>query len=134
MSLRLIQVRAAPGSSGEQRGVLAVDADGVARKLNGFASTYELAQAALKSGTTLAVTVAARLADGRADERFDLKELQASNRLLAPIDHPDPAHLYLTGTGLTHLGSAEGRDKMHKAAAGGTLTATCRSTFEARAA
>jgi hypothetical protein len=36
--------------------------------------------------------------------------------VLAPIDHPDPAHLYLTGTGLTHLGSAEGRDKMHRAA------------------
>ena len=30
---------------------------------------------------------------------------------------PIPRHLLLTGTGLTHLGSAEGRDKMHKAAA-----------------
>ena len=39
--------------------------------------------------------------------------------LLCPIDHPDPAHLLVSGTGLTHLGSAEGRDKMHKAAAGG---------------
>ncbi len=37
--------------------------------------------------------------------------------MLAPIDHPDPAHLYVTGTGLTHLGSAEGRDKMHKSLA-----------------
>src|SRR5688572_8461531 len=109
MSLRLIQVRAAGG----QRVVLALGDDGVARQVAGFASTYELAQAALKSGATLAATVAAHLAD----ERFDLTELQASNRLLAPIDHPDPAHLYLTGTGLTHLGSAEGRDKMHKAAA-----------------
>ena len=36
--------------------------------------------------------------------------------LLAPIDHPDSAHLLMTGTGLTHLGSAEGRDKMHRAA------------------
>ncbi len=36
---------------------------------------------------------------------------------MAPIDHPDSAHLVMTGTGLTHLGSAEGRDKMHKAAA-----------------
>lgn len=122
MSLRLIQVRAADG----QRGVAALGEHGVARKVNGFASTYELAQAALKSGTTLAATVAARIAAGGADERFDLKELQASNRLLAPIDHPDPAHLYLTGTGLTHLGSAEGRDKMHKAAAGGTLTDSMR--------
>jgi hypothetical protein len=46
--------------------------------------------------------------------------------LLAPIDHPDPAHCYVTGTGLTHLGSAEGRDQMHKAAAGGTLTDSMR--------
>ncbi len=30
---------------------------------------------------------------------------------------PNSAHLILAGTGLTHLGSAEGRDKMHKAAA-----------------
>ncbi len=34
--------------------------------------------------------------------------------MLAPIDHRDPAHLLVTGTGLSHLGSAEGRDKMHK--------------------
>ena len=28
----------------------------------------------------------------------------------------------VSGTGLTHMGSAEGRDKMHKAAAGGHAT------------
>jgi len=38
----------------------------------------------------------------------------AAVTLLSPIDHQDPAHLLLTGTGLTHLGSAEGRDKMHR--------------------
>jgi hypothetical protein len=32
---------------------------------------------------------------------------------LAPIDHPDTARVFLTGTGLTHLGSADARDKMH---------------------
>lgn len=35
--------------------------------------------------------------------------------LLAPIDHPDPAHCYVGGTGLTHLGSMAQRDQMHKA-------------------
>lgn len=122
MSLRLIQVRAAPASNGGQRCVAVVDDTGVARKVQGFVSTYELAQAALDSGSTLAAIVEARIAD----EPFDLQEMQASHRVLAPIDHPDPAHLYLTGTGLTHLGSAEGRDKMHKAAAGGTLTDSMR--------
>lgn len=41
----------------------------------------------------------------------------ATGRLLAPIDHDDSAHMLLTGTGFTHLGSAGGRDQMHKAAA-----------------
>jgi hypothetical protein len=47
-------------------------------------------------------------------------------RLLAPVDHEDPAHLLVTGTGLTHLGSAEGRDKMHKAAQAGQATDSMR--------
>ncbi len=35
--------------------------------------------------------------------------------LLPPVDHPDPAHCIVAGTGLTHLGSTSQRDKMHKA-------------------
>jgi hypothetical protein len=46
--------------------------------------------------------------------------------MLAPIDHPDPAHLHLTGTGLTHLGSAESRDRMHRQAAGSAPTDSMR--------
>jgi hypothetical protein len=42
----------------------------------------------------------------------------ASNRLLLPLDHPDPAHIYVTGTGLDHLGSAQARDAMHVKLAG----------------
>jgi hypothetical protein len=34
--------------------------------------------------------------------------------ILSPLDHPDPAHLIITVTGLTHLGSSIQRDKMHK--------------------
>ncbi len=44
----------------------------------------------------------------------DLAAAYAEGRLNAPISHPDPAHLHLTGTGLTHLGSAATRDSMHK--------------------
>ncbi len=43
----------------------------------------------------------------------------ARGRVLPPIDHPDPAHLLVTGTGLTHLGSAATRDSMHAKAANG---------------
>ena len=47
------------------------------------------------------------------------------------LDHDDPAHLMMTGTGLTHLGSAEGRDQMHrKAAAAETQTDSMRMFLE----
>lgn len=42
----------------------------------------------------------------------------AEKRVLAPVDHPDPAHCIITGTGLTHLGSASARDGMHKKLSG----------------
>jgi hypothetical protein len=86
------------------RGVAALDDDG-ARRLNGVSTTLELAQRALSSGRTLA-----ELAGELAGEEIDLSTV----RLLPPIDHPDPAHLLVSGTGLTHLGSAEGRDQMHR--------------------
>lgn len=44
----------------------------------------------------------------------DANAILAEGRMLPPIDHPDPAHLLVTGTGLTHLGSASTRDAMHK--------------------
>ncbi|MFN0199139.1 MAG: AraD1 family protein [Planctomycetaceae bacterium] len=31
-----------------------------------------------------------------------------------PIDHPDPHHILITGTGLTHTGSVKSRDEMHR--------------------
>lgn len=36
-----------------------------------------------------------------------------------PLDHPDPAHCVIAGTGLTHIGSAASRSKMHTAASTG---------------
>ena len=61
----------------------------------------------------------AELAVSRAlDETVDLDAAEAEGRLLPPLDHPDPAHMLVSGTGLTHLGSAESRDKMHRTLAG----------------
>jgi len=40
--------------------------------------------------------------------------------VLSPVDHADSSHCLVTGTGLTHLGSAEGRDKMHAKVQGQT--------------
>jgi hypothetical protein len=118
MNLRLLQIRLDDGT----RCVVASDGAGIGRRLTGVASTYDLAITAIAQGMSLALAANARLSD----EVIDLHQAQAQGRLLAPIDHADSAHLYLTGTGLTHLGSAEGRDKMHKAAAGGTLTDSMR--------
>ncbi|WP_233410963.1 AraD1 family protein, partial [Rugamonas violacea] len=41
-------------------------------------------------------------------------DIAAAGRLLPPLDHEDDAHCFVTGTGLTHLGSADTRDAMHK--------------------
>ena len=107
MALRLVQLT----HNGERR-VAAVDDSGAAKLVSGISSTYDLAQRAIADGKSIEATVAA-LPAGPA---VDLVAALAEGRVLAPIDHPDPSHLMLAGTGLTHLGSAEGRDKMHKAA------------------
>ena len=109
MTLRLIQIIGRDG----QRQLLAGGDDGAAHVIEGVATTYELVQKAIAAAQPIADTVAAC----GLGEAVDVKEALAEKRVLAPVDHPDPAHLHVTGTGLTHLGSAEGRDKMHKAAA-----------------
>jgi hypothetical protein len=43
-----------------------------------------------------------------------LDQLLSRMALLPPITHPEPARLHASGTGLTHLGSASARDKMHQ--------------------
>jgi len=53
------------------------------------------------------------------EEVIDIRAVADDRRFLPPITHPDPAHLHITGTGLTHLGSAAVRDAMHQSA--GTL-------------
>lgn len=99
------------------RGVAGLDADGAALLIGGAATTRDLALQAIATGRGLA-----ELAAERAGAALDL----ASLTLLCPIGHPDPAHVTVTGTGLTHLGSAEGRDRMHKAAASGQATDSMR--------
>lgn len=104
-----------------QRGVAALTTTGDASRVTGAETTLELAQQALSTGTGLA-----QIAAERASQPVDL----AAVTLLSPIDHTDPAHLLVSGTGLTHLGSAEGRDKMHKAAAAGQATDSMRMFLE----
>jgi hypothetical protein len=105
--MRLVQFIAAD----DEHRVGRVSGDGrMVEALRGVGSTYELAQSALRSGRRLADLVAQAPSDGQED----LAELLAAGRLLAPLDHPDPAHCLITGTGLTHIGSAQARDAMHQ--------------------
>lgn len=107
MALSLVQFRLPDGS----RGVAARDGSSPAegwRRVAGATTTLALAEAAIAAGHGLVDAIDA----AGLGEAMDLDTVT----LLAPIDHPDSAHMLLTGTGLTHLGSAEGRDKMHRAA------------------
>ena len=105
---RLLQHRSEDGT---RRVILAEGED--AHVLSGPATTLELARQAIADGTTLLEV--ARSA--RTDESVDLKAEFEAGRFLPAIDHPDSARITLAGTGLTHTGSADGRDKMHKAMA-----------------
>ena len=75
-------------------------------------STYALALAAINAGKGLAEQVS----DLGIEETVDYDSVVNEGRLLPPMTHPDPAHMLVTGTGLTHLGSASTRSAMHATA------------------
>jgi len=106
--MRLMQVK-----KGRARQVVATEG-GESWVVKGYATVYDLANAAILKKTTIAAVVARAGKAGTADPAA----LLAAGRVMAPIDHPDPAHLVVTGTGLTHLGSAATRDSMHQKVAG----------------
>jgi hypothetical protein len=108
MALRLLQHRANDGT----RRVIASDGN-EARFVAQVSDMRSLALQAIEAGMGLEGAVQACGLAQAVDIRAELD----AGHIVAPIDHPDPAHLILTGTGLTHLGSAEGRDKMHRDAA-----------------
>ena len=89
---------------------LVVTARGESRLVKGARTTLDLARQAIEAGAPLRKLIA----DRGVGRPVDLAAALKQKRVLLPIDHKDPAHLVVTGTGLTHLGSAEGRDKMHK--------------------
>lgn len=105
MTLHLSQLKAG--------GVIARNGAG-ARLVNGVANTYALALEAIAAGIPLAAAIERR---GFGDV-VDLMALAGKGLLDAPVRHPDAAHCFLTGTGLTHTGSASARDAMHADTAG----------------
>jgi hypothetical protein len=107
---RLVQIR-----NGPDRRVALVEEERL-RFLAGIASVYELAQAALAAGRTLTALVAERTAGDGVDYEAVYRG-ESPWRLLPPIDHPaEPTRCLVSGTGLTHLGSARDRQAMHSTA------------------
>ncbi|QRX81481.1 AraD1 family protein [Glaciimonas sp. PAMC28666] len=103
----LVQIKQPDNS--RRIGVLENDNQSI-RLIEGYITTYALAQAAIANKTSLR-----NLASGALGETLvDYATVAGQGRLLAPLDHTDDAHCFVTGTGLTHLGSADGRDAMHK--------------------
>ena len=90
--------------------VVAREANGAARIVRNAQSVHALALEAANAGSSLAQVIGRH---GLGDA-IDLGRAYDEGRLAAPITHPNPANLHLTGTGLTHLGSAATRDAMHK--------------------
>jgi hypothetical protein len=90
--------------------VARVDEAGVVTPLSRFQTMYELARKAIAGHQSLEQVVSG--------EQFDAPvayaDLLRDGRLLPPLMHPDPAHCLVSGTGLTHLGSATARDSMHQ--------------------
>lgn len=88
------------------------DADTI-EVVTGEQTTRNLALEAIRNDRSLAQVISERTSE----RRIDYETLIEERRILPPLDHADPAHMLVTGTGLTHLGSADARDQMHKAAA-----------------
>lgn len=103
--MRLVQFLRNTGG----RGVGVVQENGDLVLVDRFPSVYEMALASVQSRTTLASVTEANLSG----ERLDYDAIVKERRLLPPLDHPDPARCLVSLTGLTHLGSAQSRDKMH---------------------
>jgi hypothetical protein len=106
-TMRLIQFLDAQG---RPRVARVDEAGATVSAFSGFASLYELAAKAIAGRSTLDAVVSAAAVESVGSS---YAELRTSGRMLPPLTHPDPAHCHVSGTGLTHLGSAATRDAMH---------------------
>lgn len=108
--MRLIQFVGPDGS----RAIGVVDGNAV-REVRGVDSIRELALKAIAENRSINDQV---LHLG-VDASHDYDQLLSDGKVLPPIDHPDAAHVMVAGTGLTHMGSASSRSKMHQKASTG---------------
>jgi hypothetical protein len=106
---RLAQIR-----NGAARAVALVEEPRL-RLLEGVESIYQLAREAVASNSSLAA-LARKKATGALLDYDPIYLGRSAWRLLPAMDHPgEPARCLVSGTGLTHLGSAKNRQRMHEA-------------------
>ena len=116
---RLVQLR-----NGPARRVARVEEPSL-RLLEGVESVLALAERAIAADVALPALVDEHA--GTETLEYDAIYHGASPwRLMVPIDHSEPARCLVSGTGLTHFGSAASRDRMHLEAADGPLTDSMR--------
>ena len=105
--MRLVQI-----ANGFTRRVALVEEPHLAC-LSGVESIYELASACIRERVSLSRRVQ-ELTAGETIFYDDIYSRKSEWRLLSPIDVPGaPARVLVSGTGLTHLGSAKNRQAMH---------------------
>ena len=102
--MRLIQFL----SASNERRVGIVEASKVF-ELNGTPTMRDLALRAIDAGQSLIECASA----ARTLIAHSYEQLLTELRVLTPLDHDDPGHCLVSGTGLTHWGSADARDRMH---------------------
>jgi hypothetical protein len=78
--------------------------------LEKFNSAYQLLWQSINEN----ITPSQFLSSFKMEEVVDYNKIVEEKRLLVPLAHPDPYHTWITGTGLTHFGSAFSRDEMHR--------------------
>jgi len=77
--------------------------------VQGADSVYRLAVEAIRGKHGLEEMIRGRLSA----DTVSYDKVVTEQGLLPPLDHPDAARWLVTGTGLSHLGSAAARDSMH---------------------
>lgn len=103
--MRLVQL-----SNAGRRRVAAVEEPRL--RLLDAESVYSLADSAIRAGVKLSEMVE----KASTQERLDYDTIYNGSsewKWLSPIDHPESSRCLISGTGLTHLGSARDRQAMH---------------------
>jgi hypothetical protein len=108
--MRLIQLK----NAGARRVALVEEPH--LRLLSNVRSIYELALDAIMSGEKFSASLHRKLSSDTLDYDPIYRGL-SEWQILPAIDHPtEPSRCLISGTGLTHLGSARGRQMMHTSA------------------